>query len=172
MEAECANFEISRMSRLLKVSRSGYYRWLAHRDIPSARQVRRNCLASKITAIHSSSKGTSGALRITAELAGTKDAASHNTVASVMGELGIQGISPRTFKVKTTISTKDANYPLIWSLVALTREDSMQSGHRISPIWPLERDSVTFVQSARSILAGYFATRSRPPWKPKSYLRP
>jgi len=111
MEAECANFEISRMARLLKVSRSGYYRWLAHRDIPSARQVRRNCLAKKITAIHSSSKDTYGALRITAELAGTKDAASHNTVASVMGELGIQGISPRTFKVKTTISTKDANYP-------------------------------------------------------------
>jgi transposase InsO family protein len=45
--------------------------------------VRRDCLAKKITAIHSFSKGTYGALRVTAELAGTKDAACHNTVASV-----------------------------------------------------------------------------------------
>ncbi|WP_152625788.1 IS3 family transposase, partial [Acidithrix ferrooxidans] len=68
MEAECANFEIARMARLLEVSRSGYYAWLHRLENPADAKVARNDLEAKILSIHRESNGTYGAPRITAEL--------------------------------------------------------------------------------------------------------
>ncbi len=111
MEAECASFEISRMARLLKVSRAGFYRWRSHRDSPSVAEQRRRDLSVRILASHKESNGTYGARRITSELAEMGDAVSHNTVATRMRELGIEGISPRSFKVTTTVQDPNATYP-------------------------------------------------------------
>jgi putative transposase len=112
MEAECANYEISRMARLLEVSRSGFYRWRAGRTRiePSTTEQHRADLDERILAIHSASHGTYGEPRITAELAEAGVATSANTVAARMLALGIQGVCPRLFKV-TTKADRSALYP-------------------------------------------------------------
>ena len=111
MAAECANFEITRMARLLEVSSSGYYRWKAaeHRP-PLPSEIRRADLDAKIISFHKSSSGTYGAPRITLDLHEAGEKVSANTVAARMSSLGIVGVSPRLFKV-TTSPEPGATFP-------------------------------------------------------------
>ncbi len=110
MESECANFEISRMARLLEVSKSGYYKWLKAQKTPSRAKVRIRKLEIKILSFHHDSHGIYGSPRILADLVENGDKVSHNTVAKYMRNLGIAGVSPRLFKV-TTISNSKKSYP-------------------------------------------------------------
>lgn len=114
MAAECANFEITRMARLLEASRAGYYRWLDAKDSnPPAESAaqRRVDLDAMILTHHRAPKGTYGSLRITADLHEAGVTVSVNTVAARMRALGVAWISPRTFKVVTTVSERDGVFP-------------------------------------------------------------
>ena len=113
MEAECANFEIVRMARLLEVSRAGFYKWRqvsSRPDLTTSQQARAE-LQVKIIGHHADSDGTYGSPRITADLREAGIQVSVNTVAVHMRSMGLAGISPRTFKVRTTIADHEAVFP-------------------------------------------------------------
>jgi putative transposase len=112
MAAECAASDVTRMAALLGVSTSGYYKHLARLADPQPTPAvqRRRDLEVKIIAHHKASGGTYGSPRITADLHDEGEQVSHNTVAKIMAELGIEGISPRSFKT-TTVVDPAASFP-------------------------------------------------------------
>lgn len=110
---EGERFAVRRMARLLEVSTSGYYAYVKRcaATVLTPRQQRRADLEVKITQAHKDSRGTYGSPRITAELRDQGEVVSPKTVAKVMAGIGIEGISPRTFKVRTTVADPSASFP-------------------------------------------------------------
>ena len=97
-------FGVSRCARLLGVSRSGYYKWANARDAgPGPRAERRAELTEAVKAAHEASDGVDGAPRIHATLRRQGEVVSRKTVAKIMVDNGIEGISPRTWHPPTTI---------------------------------------------------------------------
>ena len=69
IDAEKANYTISRMCRLLNIDRRRYYEWAKRRAAgPSAAEQRRAELTGKIVEFHKASDGTYGAPRIVHDL--------------------------------------------------------------------------------------------------------
>jgi len=109
MEAEKATpdnvdgFEVARLARLLEVSRSGYYDWAKRQAVgPSPAQQRRSDLTAKIIKHHVDSDQVYGSPRIVADLREAGEQISAKTVAKLMRQAGIAGISPRGFVPVTT----------------------------------------------------------------------
>jgi putative transposase len=93
MHAEKSNHTVSRMARLLEVSRSGFYAW--SKRLPSTRAVRAEQIEAKIAWFHGESDEVSGAPRILADLREDGEVISRKTVAKAMRKLGLRGICPR-----------------------------------------------------------------------------
>jgi transposase InsO family protein len=90
------------MCELLDVSRSGFYGWNERRQRPpGAAAERREVLAAAVVRAHHRSKGVYGAPRVTAELRDHGLRVTRKTVAKVMAELRIQGVSPRPWRITT-----------------------------------------------------------------------
>jgi putative transposase len=109
MLAEKTNFTITRMVRLLDVSRSGYYAWAGR--APSPASIRRTHIEQKVTFFHGDSDEVYGAPRILADLRADGEIISRKTVAATMRRLGLVGICPKKWKTTTIIDHADA-YPV------------------------------------------------------------
>ncbi len=104
MAQEKANFEICRMARLLRVSRSGYYGWASRRDAgPGPQAGRWAVLDERVGGYYTASDGVYGAPRVTADLHDARVQVGQKTDAASMRRQGLEGISPRMFTPVTTI---------------------------------------------------------------------
>lgn len=85
VEAEKANFTVTRMTRLPEVSRSGFYKWRATQAAgPTPAQQRRAAIDAKVKAFHDASDQVYGAPRILADLREDGEVVSRKTVAAAM----------------------------------------------------------------------------------------
>lgn len=104
------------MCRVLEVSVSGLYDFVARLDKPGPRAQRRAALVPRVTEIHDTSRHTYGSPRIYKQLRLEGEAVSEKTVAKVMKDLEIQGKSPRKRRPITTDS--DHDQPIADNLLA------------------------------------------------------
>jgi putative transposase len=97
-------FNIERMSKVFKVSRSGYYKFLA--TVPSNRTKENERLLEKIKIIHRDSRQTYGSPRIHAELKSQGESCSRKRVWRLMEQNGIAAKMKKRFKVTTVAEVK------------------------------------------------------------------
>jgi transposase InsO family protein len=87
------------MCRVLKVSRSGYYRWLKRK--PSQRKLDNQRLDAEILQIYDGSKGRYGSPKITQELRDRGRRVGKNRVARRMRKAGLRSKIRRKYRVTT-----------------------------------------------------------------------
>jgi putative transposase len=100
MKAQEHRLPIAEMSRVLEVSRSGFYAWSTRR--PCRRACEDTHLSTEIRRIHEQSHGTYGAPRIHAELAASGRQVGRKRVARIMRQEGLRGVSRRKW-IRTTV---------------------------------------------------------------------
>jgi putative transposase len=104
--AETAHHPVSRLARVLGVSRSGYHAW--RKRHPSAHSLADAALRERIEAVHEASRGIYGAPRVHAELRLAHGLhVGRKRVARLMREAGISGVSRRRSR-RTTVQASAA----------------------------------------------------------------
>jgi len=100
INAEKANYPVVKGCAWLDVSRSGYYSWLRAPLTAAAR--RRVTLAGLVTEVHTHSRGTYGARRITVALRASGHPVSRRLVRTLMRSAGLKACQPRPWR-RTTL---------------------------------------------------------------------
>lgn len=94
------------MSRVLQVSRSGFYAWRNRQRQSSAREQRRVHLDASVKAAFEASKGRSGSPRLTLDLADADMKHDRKTVANSMRRQGLRAKAAKKFKATTNSKHK------------------------------------------------------------------
>ncbi|MGP4998936.1 IS3 family transposase, partial [Corynebacterium variabile] len=110
MVQEKANYEVKRMARLLGVSRSGFYAWVARQaGQPGPQRRERDDLDAKVRTVFIESDEVYGAPRVHAQLAREGTQVDVKTVARSMARQGLEGISSKKFTPVTTLPGVEAH---------------------------------------------------------------
>lgn len=104
MKEHAHEFSVERMSKMFKVSRNGYYKFLQSK--PSKRSKENIELLEKIKKVHKESRGTYGSPRIHAELLEQGETCSRKRTAKLMHDAGIQAKMKKRFKITTKVNPK------------------------------------------------------------------
>lgn len=163
IDAEKANYSVSMLCKVLKVSRSGYYAW---RDRPPSRRDRENAaLIEQIRQIHHRSRGTYGYPRVHAELGALGVRCSRKRVARLMRNDGLRGCMRRRRKKHTTRQD-----PL-----AIPAPDLVQRNFRATAPNRLWTADITYLSTAEGFLYLAFLldvySRKVVGWSMASHLR-
>jgi transposase InsO family protein len=127
------------MCQVLKVSTSGYYKWLNQQSSPpSEKEKYRVEIQQKISKSFHESFGTYGSPRVHDDLIDWGYTISQKTVARMMREMGLKATQPEKFVV-TTDSNHDLNiYPNILNRQFSAEEPNQVWVTDITYIWTLE----------------------------------
>ena len=112
IDVEKALYPMRILCRVLRVSRSGYYAWLNRK--PSARKLEDERLRPKVVEAFETGRGTYGSPRVRDELVDQGFEIGRKRVARLMREMGLQGVTPRKFRVTTD---SDHGHPIAENLI-------------------------------------------------------
>jgi len=102
IDAEKANYPVTKMCEWMGVSRSGYHEWRGRSD--SATVARQETLKTLIAHVFADSDGTYGYRRVAAQLARLGVRAGEELVRRLMQSLGLVACQPRPWRPTTTIA--------------------------------------------------------------------
>lgn len=101
MQQHCEEFRVRTMSRVLGVSRSGFYGWRRRQHRPSARQQRQERIDEAVKAAFETRKGRYGAPRLTHDLAEVGTPLNRKTIAASQQRQGLRAKAAKKFKATT-----------------------------------------------------------------------
>lgn len=101
MNEHQGTFRVLTMSRVLQVSRSGFYAWLQRQKNSSSRQQHRAQLDEAVKQAFEARKGRSGSPRLAHDLAGAGHSHDRKTIASSMRRQGLRAKAAKKFKATT-----------------------------------------------------------------------
>jgi putative transposase len=137
MQAHATKFSIERMSNVLGVSRSGYYRFI--HAVPSKRAQEDERLLVKMKSIYKDSRDTYGSPRIHAALREDGELCSRKRASKIMKQAGIIAKMKKRFKITTCANPKAAVAPNLLQQNFIRPVCPISAGSRILPMFRQEK---------------------------------
>jgi len=134
--AEKAEYPVALMSRLLQVSRSGFYAWSKRPESARARSDR--ALVVDIKAAHRVSRGNYGSPRVYRELVAQGHTVGRDRVARLMRENGLRGKRRRRFRITTQSNHHHPVAPNVLERQFAVQRPNVAWVGDITYVWTLE----------------------------------